>query len=60
MDKGNAVGFSPCMLHRPAIGKEIWEGWQGLTPNIDMIGFIGPTEVVPLLQNRSRIAIRAI
>jgi hypothetical protein len=24
---------------------------QGLKPNIDLIGFIGPTEVVPLLQS---------
>jgi hypothetical protein len=24
---------------------------QGLKPNVDMIGFIGPTEVVPWLQS---------
>jgi hypothetical protein len=24
---------------------------QGLKPNIDLIGFIGPAEAVPLLQN---------
>jgi hypothetical protein len=35
---------------------EPWVVWQteilqGLKPNVDMIGFIGPTKVVPLLQS---------
>jgi hypothetical protein len=28
-----------------------WGSLRGLKPNIDLIGFIGPTEVVPLLQS---------
>jgi hypothetical protein len=31
-----------------------WGPLRGLKPNIDLIGFIGPTEVVPLLQSLYR------
>ena len=45
----------------PPIRDETANGWgtrplQGLKPSIDSIGFVGPTEVVPLLQSLGGLA----
>jgi len=58
--KANRVGFSPCIRHRPAIGKGDAARLAGAKALI-IYGFRGvPTKVVPLLQDRSWKAIQVI
>ena len=56
----STVGFSPCIQHRPAIGKGDMKRLAGTKARIIYCFRGGPTEVVPLLQNRPWIAIREI
>jgi hypothetical protein len=54
------MGFSPCVRHRPATVQGELERPAGAKALIVYCFRCGPTEVVPLLQNRPSITIRGI
>jgi hypothetical protein len=45
---GEGFAFARRPLQRADCGEGLW---QGLKPGIDLMGFIGLTEVMPLLQS---------
>jgi hypothetical protein len=60
MGEGSTVGFSPCIRHLPASGNGDMKRLAGAKALIIQCFRGGPTEVVPLLQNRPWIAIGEI